>query len=358
MEDTGEMVGNDFDIDIDFDDNEIGGYDLIEEDLEIVDEPQEVNQQLTVINPVTLSKEPEKTENIENTENTEQSGFQPEYNEQTAYNYQQEYSEQPEIEQPQEQQQSQEPQEKKAKLSKADKKAAKDNVKLEKANAKAEKSVKIDKQPEDSETIDSEGEMRSSNKKNYILYIIADRTFNGMLSYFRYYGVKVTKIFDSIQDATNTLLMQVEPCKVVIIDSGTGKFTSVSSRQALIELLSISDESNRTAVFYTDSVIKAEAKQNLISESRDITWHKYKTTADVAAILLQNLKKETYVYDIKDEEKIDRSEELLDFRGAQFNHIESMDIGIQNLRLFEIIENESDNCVGKPGEIPGYKIKV
>jgi len=205
--------------------------------------------------------------------------------------------------------------------------------------------------------IDDDNE-RSQDKDNYILYLIADKTFPGMLSYFRYYGLKVTKIFSNIEEAKDTLLMQIEPCKIVVVDSGTGKFTSISARRSLIDLLSISDETNKVSVFYTDSIIRSEAKNEISIEEKDITWHKYRSTADVLANLLQNLIKEHYVYDIKDAEEVDKSEELLTFQGASFKHVEPMKIGLPSLKLFEILQHESDNAAGAEGELPGYKIKI
>lgn len=219
--------------------------------------------------------------------------------------------------------------------------------------------IEVPEQPEVKEetVLDEEDEdNRSTELNNYILYLIADKTYPGMLSYFRHYGSKVTKIFNNIKEAKDSLIMQIEPCKIVVIDSGTGKFTSMSARKSLMELLSISDDDNRIAIFYTDSVIMSEAKNTAVVEDKDITWHKYRTTADVLATLLQNLKKENYIYDIKDHEDVDKSERLLKFTGATFKHPEAMDLGLPSLDINEI-KKEFGDRIDPASEIEGFKVK-
>lgn len=198
---------------------------------------------------------------------------------------------------------------------------------------------------------------RSEELSNYILYIVADKVSVGELSYFRHYGVKVTRIFTDIREATDELLIQIEPCKIVIIDSGTGKFINTSARKLLMELLSISDVSNKIEVFYTDSVIKSEANNTDGVDTKDITWVKYKNRAGVVAKLLQESKKENYVYDIKDEEEINKSEDILKFTGIEPKGLPESDIGIANLLLYEIIQHEGDNVL-EQDRLEEYTVKI
>lgn len=198
---------------------------------------------------------------------------------------------------------------------------------------------------------------RSEELSNYILYIVADKTSVGELSYFRYYGLNVTKIFTDIREATDELLIQIEPCKIVIIDSGTGRFASTSSRKLIMELLSISDISNKIEVFYTDSVLKSEANNTDGVDTKDITWVKYKNRAGVVAKLLQESKIENYVYDIKDEEEIKKSEDILKFTGAKPKGLPENDIGIASLLLYEIIQHEGDNVL-EQDRLEEYTVKI
>lgn len=210
----------------------------------------------------------------------------------------------------------------------------------------------------DNITVNAEdNNQRSEELSNYILYIVADKVSMGELSYFRHYGLKVTKIFTDIREATDELLIQIEPCKIIIIDSGTGRFTSTSSRKLIMELLSISDVSNKIEVFYTDSVLKSEANNTDGVDTKDITWVKYKNRAGVVAKLLQESKIENYVYDIKDEEEINKSEDILKFTGVKPKNLHESNIGIASLLLYEIIQHEGDNVL-EQDRLEEYTVKI
>lgn len=205
----------------------------------------------------------------------------------------------------------------------------------------------------------------NSIKREYVLYIVTDKQADGLLSYFRYYGCKVSKVFTNIKDASEAVVMSMTPCKVVVIETGRGKFTSVSNRKNLMEVLSLGaetntsddDYNNEVEIFYTDSIVKAEAKNSVEFDYRKLKWHNYSTTAVVLATLLQELKEETYVYEYEDSEEIDKSDDLIKFKGIPAKTKERMDIGLPALRLFEILEHEGDNITDDES-LPGYKIRV
>lgn len=205
----------------------------------------------------------------------------------------------------------------------------------------------------------------NSIKREYVLYIVTDKQADGLLSYFRYYGCKVSKVFTNIKDASEAVVMSMTPCKVVVIETGRGKFTSVSNRKNLMEVLSLGaetdtsdgDYNNEVEIFYTDSIVKAEAKNSVEFDYKKLKWHKYSTTAVVLATLLQELKEEAYVYEYEDKEEIDKSDDLIKFKGVPAKTNERMDIGLPALRLFEILEHEGDNITDDES-LPGYKIRV
>ena len=211
----------------------------------------------------------------------------------------------------------------------------------------------------------SEQSNGNSIKREYVLYIVTDKQADGLLSYFRYYGLKVSKVFNNIKDASEAVVMSMTPCKVVVMETGRGKFTSVSNRKSLMEVLSLGaetsngddDYNNEVEIFYTDSIVKAEAKNSVEFDYRKLKWHNYSTTAVVLATLLQELKEETYVYEYEDKEEIDKSNKVLEFKGVPAKTGERMDIGLPALRLFEIIDHEGDNITDDES-LPGYKIRV
>jgi len=126
------------------------------------------------------------------------------------------------------------------------------------------------------------------NKKNYVLYMIIDKPIDGMLQYFRSYGLNVSKIFSRIEDARNALMMQVNPARIVIIDTGNGAFNSMSARKQVIDIIGLGDEENKVTVFYSDTNLKYEIEASKEIQKKALSWYKYKTTTHTLACLLQS----------------------------------------------------------------------
>lgn len=192
--------------------------------------------------------------------------------------------------------------------------------------------------------------------KDLILYIIMDKSNPSTLQYYRECGVNVSKIFTNINDAKDTLLMQINPVKILIVDTGTGRFSAMGSRKELLDLMGICDEDARISVYYTDTVIKSEVEYNESFEERNIHWHKFKSNTDVVAHLLKNIGKENYIYDNEDKDKISETpENILDFTGFKFDEPKQINIGEPSITLNDIkvhmVDNESTE-----DEIDGYNI--
>lgn len=143
--------------------------------------------------------------------------------------------------------------------------------------------------------IDNQQKVKESETpaKKYILYVLTDRLTSNSLQYFRSAGLPVTRIFNNIDDIRDELIMLLDPCRLVIIETGLGKFTSVNSRKDIIDMLGISDEDNKIAVFYTDNALRADARESLDDAYKRIDWFKYSSTAETVARLL--LMKEQYI---------------------------------------------------------------
>ena len=205
---------------------------------------------------------------------------------------------------------------------------------------------------EDDSTFDyNENQQIDSNKKDstnedakdLILYIIIDRLNPSLLQYYRECGINVSKIFTNINDAKDTLLMQIEPVKVLIIDTGTGRFSAMGSRKELLDLMGICDEDTRISVYYTDTVI-------------NIRWHKFKSNADVVAHLLKNKGKENYTYDKEDKDKITEvPQDLLNFVGFKFKEGKQLNLGEPSITSRDIIIHRGENC-NEDNLIEGFNI--
>ena len=150
------------------------------------------------------------------------------------------------------------------------------------------------------------------DKKQYVLYILTDNSSKELIEYFGNRGVTVAKEFYEIEDLRNELLMQVKPAKIVIIDSGTGKFTGVGARKKLIDLLGISSDTNRIVMFNTNKAIKSAVKGTPSLDEKNISWFDYKGTAYILLKLLEDMQVEQYLSTGKRviKREIDREQEL------------------------------------------------
>lgn len=218
---------------------------------------------------------------------------------------------------------------------------------------KKAKKVKKEKQPKAKDEQLEEVE-ETEEKPEMILYLIVDKQISGLLNYFRESGIKVSNIFDDISDAKNAILMQSEPTRIVIIDTGLGRFTTTNMRAELIDMLGISDEQNRTVVFYTDSVLKVDTLRALKKTQRNIEWLKYQSTSVVAATLLSY--NETYKYDMEDADEVLESEkDVLNFKGMSSSAEDGQRLDISGFSAEAIVTHMST----EEGEgLPGFKINL
>lgn len=153
-------------------------------------------------------------------------------------------------------------------------------------------------------------------KKDKHLFVLTDRKVPNLLSYIRNHGVNVSSIFSNIKDARDHMIYQTESCRLVILETGLGKFTSINARKELVDTLGICDDDIEITVFYTDTAVKSEAIESLEVDYKRIMWIEYKSTADVVARLLKL--NENYIpamlYD-----NSENTEESLAYKGLQFS---------------------------------------
>lgn len=198
-------------------------------------------------------------------------------------------------------------------------------------------------------------EKATDSDDNFVLYIVSDRNHMGLINYFRSLGIKVSNVYSRIEDARDSLLMQVAKSRLVIVDTGTGRFTNTNSRKVLIDTIGISDEESRIAIFYTDSVLKSEVDSALSIADKDIQWYKYKTTADLAANILLLNKKENYVYDNEAEnDKLITFKEASVLKGKKFDYGEFVNLGAPTISPQLVIANLDNDA---QSQIKAYDIR-
>ena len=192
-------------------------------------------------------------------------------------------------------------------------------------------------------------------KPKMMLYLVIDKPVEGLLDYFRMSGVNVSNIYSDIGEAKNEVIMQSDPLRIVIVDTGLGKFTTTTMRAELIDMMGISDDQNRTTVFYTDSALKVDTLHTLGKSGKDIDWFKYQSTALVVATLLSY--NEEYILnsdsDNLADQKKTQANEVLNFKG--------LTSGLPDVPRMEITGFTSDAIMthvvnNVDGTIPGFEV--
>lgn len=246
--------------------------------------------------------------------------------------------------------------------------AEENSVETEENNEESSETVNISKEEIVEEPVNNKKDKKKKKKLfgkeevdikpiDLILYIIADKANVGMTSYCRNYGANVSKVFTNIAEARDNLLMQIEPFRVIVIDSGTGKFTNMGTRKELIDLLGICDVDTRITVFYTDSAIKTDVELADGVEDKEITWIRYKSTPDVVAHILQNSKKEHYVLDANDYEEPVIDDSMLNFKGLKVVQGKQLDLGKPTITPDDVILHMMNNN-SEEGLLQSYNIKI
>lgn len=192
-------------------------------------------------------------------------------------------------------------------------------------------------------------------KPKMMLYLIIDKPVEGLLNYFRMSGVNVSNIYSDIGEAKNEVIMQSDPLRIVIVDTGLGKFTTTTMRAELIDMMGISDDQNRTTVFYTDSALKVDTLHTLGKSGKDIDWFKYQSTALVVATLLSY--NEEYILNSESDNLADQKKtqanDVLNFKGltSGLPDVPRMEItGFTGDAIMTHVVNNVD------GTIPGFEI--
>jgi hypothetical protein len=150
-------------------------------------------------------------------------------------------------------------------------------------------------------------------------------------------------------------MMQVEPMRIVILDSGTGIFAGMKSRAILEDIIGMYDENIKITVFYSDAIVKESISNKAEIIKARIQWYRYRSTADCLANMLKNKKKESYVLDMEQHEE-DVDESILDTKGIPAKDDTTEKYGLPILNEKEIA-NDLDSESDTEHIIPGYAIK-
>lgn len=135
-----------------------------------------------------------------------------------------------------------------------------------------------------------------TQKQKVSIFVLTDKLTPHMMEFARDSGLAVSNIFTSVDDLKSLLMTTFGVTRIVVVDSGTGRFVAPATRKDLIDAIGMADEDVRFTVFYTSNLLKEDAKNTLTDNSANVEWVPYKCTSVCVAVMLMH-KAEEYVYD-------------------------------------------------------------
>lgn len=164
---------------------------------------------------------------------------------------------------------------------------------LDSVHADAKSKKKSKKKSSNSETSCDEP---VTQKQKVSLFVLTDKLTPHMMEFARDSGLAVSNIFTSVDDLKSLLMTTFGVTRIVVVDSGTGRFVAPATRKDLIDAIGMADEDVKFTVFYTSNLLKEDAKNTLTDNSANVEWVPYKCTSVCVAVMLMH-KAEEYVYD-------------------------------------------------------------
>lgn len=191
-------------------------------------------------------------------------------------------------------------------------------------------------------------------KQEMVLYIITDKPITGELRYYREAGLGVSRIFTNVEEARGRLLMQSKPTRIVVVDTGTGKFMTTSIRRELIDMIGANDENNKFTVIYTDSALKSETIRDVGKMGKTIEWVEYESTAAMVAYMLQH--HEIYLLE-KSADKIEEEDQAsaLKYKGIRVEGL------TEGERLVPMLSGDAITrhiFSEQEEQIPGFEVRL
>jgi hypothetical protein len=112
----------------------------------------------------------------------------------------------------------------------------------------------------------------NSERRSVKLVILTEKYSSGMREYIEQTGLNVNDIFNDVEQAKIKMIMEIEPCRLIIIESGLGAFTALKMREEVSDLIETCDgESKKVTVFYTTGIILSDNS----SKYKHVEWKKY-----------------------------------------------------------------------------------
>ncbi|MBR1454029.1 MAG: hypothetical protein IJ593_05240 [Lachnospiraceae bacterium] len=183
------------------------------------------------------------------------------------------------------------------------------------------------------------------------LFFLMDKDNPKILEYARNCGLNISKIFDNTSSLRDFLMINDELSRIVIVESGTGKFITPKIRKTIIDVISLADENQRFTVFYSNNVLKTDTL-NEVGKNLKIDWIEYESTIKLVAEMLRY--NEEYISSDYYDNPSSNDSKLFEFKGVNTGikdgkNVPSI-ITAESVRLAN-----SENSTYE--QVPGYNIR-
>jgi|LSQX01.3.fsa_nt_gb hypothetical protein len=187
------------------------------------------------------------------------------------------------------------------------------------------------------------------NSNQVALYMVIEKEIPYLGSFMAKYNLCVQKIYTDIDEAKIDMLVETRPTRLVIVETGLGKFLSTRKRKDIVDLIGVCDGVDKKVfVFYTNLLLKSDISKELGKRGVSIQWSKYRGTISMIKDILE-LNEDYLVCNI--DENPPNVKEILGFKGY-----ESMIQTIKNEQVFDLIEQYRESEPTE--ELPRFKISV
>lgn len=190
------------------------------------------------------------------------------------------------------------------------------------------------------------------------LVILIDNPKAGMVTYFNSLGIKIRALYKDLNELKMDLMFSEIPTRVIIADSGIGKFKidkDISSLSDLIEIIKNNKDSlsvitaNKNLSKVISKIVKRiEKNDKAEDDSLDIEYIRYDNISSILSVLEKY--RERYIHEGATDIIY---EEPLKFKGILSDFDMCSDLSFND---FEVIKGLADETLGN--SIQAYNVKI
>ncbi len=167
-----------------------------------------------------------------------------------------------------------------------------------------------------------------------VLYVLSERNIHGLKNYAAEHGLDIEQCFTDVEEAKIAMLIESRPTRMIIIESGLGKFISTGARKDIIDLIGICDGGEKkVSVFYTNSLLKGDTLKTTGKKGKELLWFNYRSTLDVIKDTLEL--KEKYVKQNVVDVDIE-TEKIMAYQGREVYIEKPLEVKVTNNILEEM----------------------